>query len=137
MDSNLHCADLATHHFCDLLVLHLLVTAEHQNFSFFFRQLIHRALEDLGMLLLFQFLGWKYRPALDEIDGILRQGSFALMFPEMIESRIAGDVKHPCLEPTVVPKGFAILQHPEKDVLNEVLRDCPAADHPGKEVEQS
>jgi hypothetical protein len=89
------------------------------------------------VLLLFEFLGGKYRPAFHKICGVLRQWSFALVFSEMIESRIAGDVKHPCLEPAVVPKGFAILQHPEKDVLNEVLRDRPAADHPGKEVEQS
>src|SRR5262245_59289695 len=46
-------------------------------------------------------------------------------------------MKHPGFEPAVFPKGCAILEDTEKDVLNKVFRDRPVAGHSGKKIKES
>src|SRR5215472_7927232 len=59
------------------------------------------------------------------------------MFFVVIHPRVAGDVKHPGPEAAVVAKRVAILQHPEKDILNQILRRRPVAGYADEEVEES
>src|SRR5262245_27143919 len=137
MNADLHCSDLASHHFRYLLVLHFLITAEDQHFALFCRQFEHRAFEQCDLLLMFECAAWGRRGTLKTCRVILGQHCFRVMFSVIVDARVASDVKHPGLESAVFPKRGAILENAKENILNEILRDGPAARHPGKKIEQS
>src|SRR5437868_13061299 len=58
------------------------------------------------------------------------------MFLEMIESGVSRDVEHPGFKAAVVAKRFPVLQHPEENVLDQILGRCPAGQHPGEIIEE-
>src|SRR5262245_59934859 len=58
------------------------------------------------------------------------------MFPVVVEPGITRDVKHPGFESALVSKRQAILEHPEKDVLDKIFGNGPAARHSDKKIEE-
>src|SRR5215510_2892375 len=137
MDADLHCSDLASHHFGNLLVFHFLITAEDQHFALFSRQFEHRAFKERDLLLLFETVAWGRRRTLKTCRVFLGQDCFGVTFPVIVDASIASDMKHPGLKSAVCPKRCSILEDAKEDILNEILRDGPAARHAGKEIEQS
>src|SRR5215475_3458492 len=136
MDADFYGAYLASHDFGNLLVLHFLITAKNEDFALFWRQLEHRALEKRHLLLFFKAASRNGRRTLECVDVVLRQGCFGLMFSVVIESRIAGDVKHPCFESAVTAKRAAVFENAKEDVLNQILCYASAGGHSRKVVKE-
>jgi hypothetical protein len=56
MNSDFHCSNLAIEHSCNLLVLQLLETAQHQNLAFLLRQHQQSFLQERILLLDFNLV---------------------------------------------------------------------------------
>src|SRR5437867_1367338 len=135
MHANLDGTNLASRKLGDLVIFHLLIPTQYEDLALFFRQPEHCALEKHHLLFLLQFMTGKRRPALNITGRLFWERSFGLMGLVVVGTRVAGDVKHPSLEPAVVAKGLPVLEHPEEDVLDQVVRRRPAVRHANEEVE--
>ena len=58
------------------------------------------------------------------------------MFLQVIETGIAGNMKHPGREMAIITIRLSIFQNAEKHILHQIFRNRSITEHPAEEVEQ-
>jgi hypothetical protein len=134
MHTDFDCPDLTSHDFSDLLVLHIVVPAQDENLPLFCGEFVQGAFKENRLLFMFEILTRKWCSALKRLNRLVRQIGFGFVLFEVIETGVARDPKHPCLEPALVTKSVTVFQDPEEHVLDQVLCETSASRHTEKEV---
>ena len=136
MNPDFYRSDFTAENAGNLVILHLLVSREYEQLAPVLWKLEHRVSQQLLLLLLFHCLIYQWDRSL-HFGNLLPAKQLRTMLLEVIVSSVPRDMKYPGPEAAVVAVCSPVLQHPNKNLLNEIFSYGAIARHAHEKLKES